>query len=136
MGDEILEFANQANAIDLKTVTDYSKSHGLFRRRNYFFLGRDNFLIIKISRIRIPFWGLGKDLYDLFNSLTKSRGNYFFVALVSNKSGWVLSKEQLLSQITDGSISYSANQKQYKIHVSNLLFVQHLRGLANSAISL
>jgi hypothetical protein len=47
-------------------------------------------------------------------------GNYFFVALVSNKSGWVLSKKELTSQISNGSISFSESQDQYKINNYNL----------------
>lgn len=121
MGDEILEFAAAIGAIDLKAKLDYSKYQGLFKRRNYFLLDQDKFLIVKISRSKIrPFWGLGKQFYDFFNTITKVSGNYFFVALVSNKSGWVLPKRELTTQISNGSISYSKNQDQYKINNYNL----------------
>lgn len=121
MGDEVLDFANEIGATDLKTVFDYSEFHGLFKRRNYFLLDKDKFLIVKISRSKIrPFWGLGKKFFDLFNTLTEKGRNYFFVALVSNKSGWVLSKREILSQISDRSLSYSENQEQYKINNYNL----------------
>ena len=121
MGDEVVEFATAVNAIDLKSKLEYSKYHGLFKRRNYFLLNNNQFLIVKISRSKIrPFYGLGKQFYDFFNSITEESGNYFFVALVSNKSGWVLSKKDILSQISDGSISYSENQAQYKINNYNL----------------
>jgi hypothetical protein len=113
MGDEVLDFANKIGATDLKTVFDYSEFHGLFKRRNYFLLDKDKFLIVKISRSKIrTFWG--------FNTLTEKGGNYFFVALVSDKSGWVLSKREILSQISDDSLSYSENQEQYKINNYNL----------------
>ena len=121
MGDEVLDFANEIGATDLKTLFDYSEFHGLFKRRNYFLLDKDTFLIVKISRSKIrPFWGLGKKFFDLFNKLTEKGGNYYFVALVSNRSGWVLSKREILSQISDGSLSYSENQEQYKINNYNL----------------
>jgi hypothetical protein len=121
MGDEVLDFANQIGATDLKTVLDYSEFHGLFKRRNYFLLDKDKFLIVKISRSKIrTFWGLGKKFFDLFNTLTEKGGNYFFVALVSDESGWVVSKKEILSQISDGSLSYSENQVQYKINDYNL----------------
>ena len=121
MGDEVVEFAAAVGAIDLKAKLDYSKYHGLFKRRNYFLLNNNQFLIVKISRSKIrSFWGLGKQFYDFLNSITEESGNYFFVALVSNKSGWVLSKKEILSQISDGSISYSENQAQYKINNYNL----------------
>lgn len=120
MENEILDFANQIGAVDLKTIFDYSEFHGLFKRRNYFLIDKDKFLIIKISRSNRPFWGLGKKFFDIFNTLTEKSGNYFFVALVSEKSGWVLSKIEILSQISDGSLSYSENQEQYKINPYNL----------------
>jgi len=121
MGDEVFEFAKEIGATDLKAKLDYSKFHGLFKRRNYFLLDEDKFLIVKISRSKIrPFWGLGKQFFDFYNTLTEKSGNYFFVALVSNKSGWVLSKKEILSQISDGSLSYSENQAQYKINNYNL----------------
>lgn len=121
MGNEVIHFANQIGATDLKSVFDYSEFHGLFKRRNYFLLDKDKFLIIKISRSKIKnFWGLGKKFYDLFKKLTEKGGNFFFVALVSEKSGWVISKRELISQISDGSISYSENQAQYKVNNYNL----------------
>jgi len=121
MGNEVAEFAKEVGAIDLKSKLDYSKYHGLFKRRNYFLLNDNKFMIVKISRSKIrSFWGLGKKFFDFFNSITEVNGNYFFVALVSNKSGWVLSKKELLKQISDGSISYSENQAQYKINNYNL----------------
>jgi len=121
MGNEVVEFAEEVGAIDLKAKLDYSEYHGLFKRRNYFLLDDNKFLTVKISRSKIrPFWGLGKKFFDFFNMITEESGNYFFVALVSNKSGWVLSKKEILSQISDGSISYSENQAQYKINNYNL----------------
>lgn len=121
MGNEVVEFATELGAVDLKSKLDYSKYHGLFKRRNYFLLNKDQFLIVKISRSKIrPFWGLGKHFFDFFNSVTEENGNWYFVALVSNKSGWVISKREMLSQISDGSISFSESQDQYKINNYNL----------------
>jgi len=91
------------------------------KRRNYFLLDKDKFLIVKISRSKIrPFYGLGKDFFDLFNTLTAKNGHYYFVALDCNKSGWVLSKTQIMNQIADGSLSYSEDQRQYKFNNYNL----------------
>ena len=75
MANEVLDFANEIGATDLKMVFDHSEFRGLFRQRNYFLLDKDNYLIIKISRIKIPFWGLGKRFLDLFNTLTEKGGN-------------------------------------------------------------
>jgi len=115
MGNEVLEFAEAIGAKDLKSEPAFSKFRTLFRRNNYFVLGKDQFLIIKISRIKRPFWGLGKKFVELFNSLTKESGNYFLVALVSNESGWVLSKNEILSSISNESLSYSERTQEYKI---------------------
>jgi len=121
MADEVVSFATKIGATDLKSVFDYSEFHGLFKRRNYFLIDKNKFLIVKISRSKIrPFWGLGKKFFDLFNTLTEKSGDYFFVALVSDESGWVLSKRDILGQISDGSLSFSENQAQYKINNYNL----------------
>ena len=121
MGDEVSDFATKIGVTDLKAIFDYSEFHSLFKRRNYFLLGKDKFLIVKVSRNkRRPFYGLGKPFFDLFNRLTEKGGNYFFVALVSDRSGWVLSKTDILNQIASGSLSYSASQAQYKINYYNL----------------
>lgn len=52
--------------------------------------------------------------------MTENKGNYYFVALVSNKDGWVISKNDILSLIANGSLSYSAKQKEYKINEYNI----------------
>jgi hypothetical protein len=121
MSVEVTKFAQSVGAVDLKQLFDYSEYHGLFQQRNYFMVGNDKFLIIKISRSKIrPFYGLGKKFYDLFNNLTKKAGTYYFVALASSESGWVLSKNQLMNQISNGSLSFSEEQGQYKINNYNL----------------
>ena len=98
MNNEVIEFAAAIGAIDLKEKLDYSKFHGLFKRRNYFLFGDNKFLIVKISRSKIrPVWGVGEKFLDIFNSLTDKSGDYFFVALESNKSGWVLPKREILN---------------------------------------
>ena len=94
---------------------------GLFKRRNYFLLGKDKFLTIKISRNKIrPFFGFRKKFVDLFNAFTEKSGTYYFVALGSNKSGWVVPKNQVLNQISNGSLSYSEQQQEYKFNNHNL----------------
>ena len=121
MSNEIIEFAENIGATDLKSLFQYSEFRGLLKRRNYFLLDNHKYLIVKISRSQIrTFWGIGKKIIDLFNALTKTHGDYFLVALVSNKSGWVLSKRDLLGLIAEGSLSYSAQQGQYKLNDYNL----------------
>ena len=45
MADEVLTFANEIGATDLKSVFDYSEFHGLFKRRNYFLINKGKFVI-------------------------------------------------------------------------------------------
>ena len=80
MDNEVLEFANQIVATDLKEIFEGTEYRSLFKRRNYFLVKDDIFLVIKISRNNIrPFWGFGEKFFDLFNKLTRNKGNYFFV---------------------------------------------------------
>lgn len=118
MGDEVLEFAREIDAKDLKTILQTSEYRALFKRRNYFLLDGDKFLIVKISRSETPFYGFGKVFFNFFNSLTENGGNYFFVALESPKTGWVLTKQQLNAMIDNKSLSMS--EDQYKINHCNL----------------
>ena len=121
MKSEVLQFAESIGASDLSQKLRETEYRVLFKRRNYFYLKGNNFLIIKISKNKIrPFWGVGKKFLDLFDILTQDGGNYFVVTLVSNRSGWVLSKRELNSLIEDGSLSYSEKQEEYKINNYNL----------------
>ena len=118
--NEVVEFAEAIGAKDLKEIFSSSEFRGIFKRRNYFLIGTEQYLIIKVSRSKKPFWGIGKDFIELFNTLTEKSGNYFLVALVSNTSGWVLSKRELLSSIANESLSYAERGNQYKLNFHNL----------------
>jgi len=66
----------------------------MFKRHNYFlFDGR--FLIIKISRSKKPFWGVGKEVIDFLNALD----SYYLVLLVPGSEGWVFSKDEVNNNI-------------------------------------
>ncbi|MDY0282460.1 MAG: hypothetical protein RBR35_18085 [Salinivirgaceae bacterium] len=119
MVNEIDKFAIGIGAVSLKEKLNTTKHAPLFKRNNYFNLD-GTFLIIKISRSERPFWGLGQDFLEFFNLLTENAKPYYFVALTSEKEGWFLSKQELINQISDGSLSYSPNSKQYKINPYNL----------------
>ncbi len=120
MGDEVVQFAKGIEATDLKLVFEHSEFPGLFKRSNYF-LYQNTFLIVKVSRSQKGlFWGLGKKFFDLFNTLTASGGNWFFVALVSSKSGWIISKKEIANLVSNRSLSYSEAQEEFKINRHNL----------------
>ena len=118
--DEVLTFAKQLGALDLKDLRSRDPRLRIIKRRNYFLLGKDTYLIVKISRIEKPFFGLGKQFVDLFNELTEKSGTYYFVGLDSHNTGWLISKNSLLQDINNGSISYSERESQYKIGCHNL----------------
>jgi hypothetical protein len=121
IGNEVLEFSESIGAVDMsKVLKETFGASRLFKRRNYFVLNGDRFFIIKISRTERPFWGLGKRFIDFFNDLTKENGIFYFVALVSNKSGWVFSKNEVNSYIEDKSWSFSVKTREYKINDYNL----------------
>jgi hypothetical protein len=68
----------------------YAGFRKMFKRSNYFLLdGR--FLIVKISRSKNPFWGVGKEVIDFLNALN----NYYLVLLVPGSEGWVFSKAEV-----------------------------------------
>ncbi|MBN2337653.1 MAG: hypothetical protein JXP48_03855 [Acidobacteria bacterium] len=121
MGNEVLEFAAAIGARDLKSCLEGTKLQGLFRGRNYFLLDKSTYLIVKTSPGgKEEFWGLGKDFVGVFDLLTRKEGNYFFVALASNRSGWVLSRRQLAAMIADGSLGFSEDHLEYRLESPNL----------------
>ena len=118
--DEVSSFATKLGAQDLKSRQD-PRLNGVLRRRNYFVLGKDTYLIVKVSRIEKPFFGLGKQYVLKFNELTEECGTYYFVGLDSHNTGWLVSKTSLLQDIDNGSISCSTGaSREYKINRYNL----------------
>jgi hypothetical protein len=121
MSTEVLEFAEKIGAIDMSSKLKHGEYRSLFKRRNYFSLKNNTFLIVKLSKSKIkPFWGLGKQFVEVFNLLTEDQGTYHLVLLVSNKSGWTFSKKEINGYIHDGSWSFSDKQAEYKINNYNL----------------
>lgn len=126
MSNEVLEFSEEIGAKDLKQMLQGTEARSIIKRRNYFSLKNDIFLIIKISRNkRQPFFGLGKQFLDLFDLLTKDKGIYYFIGLDTKNSGYVLSKSQLHNLISNRSLSCSADGKEYKINYYNLKDTDH-----------
>jgi hypothetical protein len=72
----------------------YATFRRMFKRHNYFLLD-SRFLIIKVSRTKKPFWGVGKEFIDFLNGLE----NYYLVLLVPVNEGWVFSKDEVNSNI-------------------------------------
>jgi hypothetical protein len=118
---EVLEFADKIGAVHLKHVLSNTEFRDVFRHDNYFLLDGNIFLIIKVSRNKIkPFYGMGQKYFDIFKNLTETTGNFYFVGLVSNSSGWVISKKQLENLVASRSLSMSSDEKEFKINSHNL----------------
>lgn len=129
--DEVLTFAKQLGAQDLKSQYD-PRLNRVLRRRNYFLLAKDMYLIVKLSRSEKPFFGLGKQFVDLFNELTEESGTYYFVGLDSHNTGWLISKNSLLQDIDNGSISWSEGAStEYKINYYNLRSQQRFLSISD-----
>jgi len=126
MSNEVLEFAEIIGAKDLKKMLHGTELSSLIKRRNYFSLKNGVYLIIKVSRNKKqPFFGLGKQFFDLFNILTENISTYYFVGLETKYSGYVLSKSQLHNMISNKSLSHSADGKEFKINYYNLKDKDH-----------
>ena len=89
----------------------YSSFRRMFRRHNYFLL-KGRLLIIKISRSKRPFWGLGKEFVDFVNELD----NYGLVLLVSPREGWVFLKADVSANIRAQKWRLSESDNNYKIN--------------------
>lgn len=111
MTKEIEEFIQAVGAIAPQPGSEiYSKFKSIFKRSNYFIL-RNKFLMVKISRIEKPFWGIGKDFIDFLDN-----SDYFLVLLVSNREGWLFSKTEVNSNIKNKKWNLREADNNYKIH--------------------
>ena len=127
MNNEVLEFAEAIGAQDLKRIFDSTEFRKLFKRRNYFLLDNDKYLMVKISRSTLKvLWGFGVKYLDFFKNLTYKSGSFYIVTLISNTSGWIWPKKEILSLISDGTLSYSETQREYKINKNNIDGKEHL----------
>jgi len=72
------------------------------------------FLIVKISRSKTPFWGIGKDFLDLLNRFEQI--DYFLILLVSGKEGWVFSRQEVNANITSQKWKLREADNNYKIN--------------------
>ncbi|MEK6692466.1 MAG: hypothetical protein AABY44_03460 [Nitrospirota bacterium] len=116
MEHEIKSFTNAIGATE-PTPRDknYTLFKTLFKRSNYFLLN-GKFLIIKISRSKKPFYGVDKDFIELLNKLD----NYFLVLLNSDSQGWIYSKLEINSNISNSIWKLRVADNNYKINFGTL----------------
>jgi hypothetical protein len=93
------------------SVEIYQTFRSIFRRPNYFVFNKKA-MIVKISRIEKPFWGVGKKYIDIFNS----QDDYYLVLLVSSREGWVFTKSEVNSRIINEQWKLEGKKTDYKIH--------------------
>jgi len=90
---------------------NYAKWKAMFKRSNYF-LFNGKFMVVKISRSKKPFWGVGKDFIDLLNS----RDDYYLVLLISPREGWLFSKGEVNTHIKSKRWNLREADNNYRIN--------------------
>jgi len=112
MEAEILKFAASIGATEPdKTSEIYTSFRQIFKRHNYF-VCNGNLLIIKISRSKKPFWGVGKEYIDFLNVLN----NYYLVLLTCSSEGWVFNKNEINNFIGTKRWNLRYEDNNYKIN--------------------
>lgn len=112
MENEIQEFTTSIGATEPDPSSENHKQfRQLFKRHNYF-VWNGTFLIVKISRSKKPFWGVGKEFIDFLNSLN----NYYLVLLTSGKEGWVFNKSEINNFIEIKKWNLREADNNYKIN--------------------
>ena len=110
--DEIEQFVATIGAKEPASNAEvYEKWKTLFKQPNYFVFN-EKFMIVKISRSKKPFWGVGKVFIDLFNSLD----DYYLVLLISSESGWVFTKREVNANIQNKRWNLETKGRDYKIN--------------------
>ena len=108
---EISEFTSAIGAtVPVPGDENYGIWRSLFKRGNYFQFG-EQIMVVKISRIEKPFWGVRKLFVDLLNNFD----DYFLVLLTPKGSGWVFRKPQINGFVGNGTWKEGANG-DYKIN--------------------
>ncbi len=110
--NDIAYFVSEIGAKEPSPSSEnYSKWKAIFKRSNYFILN-NKFMIVKISRSKKPFWGVGKDFIDLLNSLD----DYYLILLASKTEGWVFTKNEVNSNIKNKHWNLREADNNYKIN--------------------
>lgn len=110
MEPEVKLFASAVGAIAPEPGDpSYYQFRQIFRRQSYFIL-KNKFAIIKISRTAKPFWGLTKTYVDFLNGTE----NYLLILLTSANEGYCFPKVEINRNIESGR--WGLTKGQYKIN--------------------
>ena len=113
MDEEVNVFIEGIGAFEPKPLDEpYATFRGLFKRSNYFIL-KERFIIVKVSRSPRPFWGVGRKYLDFFN---KYELDYLRVLLISGHEGWVFDKRDIKSHTENGHWKLNPKDEIYKIN--------------------
>ena len=113
MHPEILAFAAAIGAVEPSEDDQaYRAFRRRFRRHNYFFHPSGLFLVIKLSRHKNLFWGLGKEIVDYLNNAVP----YSVILLQSASQGWTFRKDEVNYNIERGEWKLESTGREYKIH--------------------
>ncbi len=109
---DVMEFAEAVGAKEPQPDNEnYQKWKAIFKRSNYFLLN-EKFMVVKISRSKKPFWGVGKDIIDLLNLVEE----YYLVLLTSSSQGWVFTKSEINANIKSKKWNLREADNNYKIN--------------------
>lgn len=109
---DVKQFVDAIGAKDPSADSEnYAKWKTLFKRSNYFQIN-GKLIIVKISRSKTPFWGVGKEFIDLVSSLD----DYCLVLLISGREGWVSSKSEVNVYIKSKKWNLREADNNYKIN--------------------
>ena len=110
MKNEVQSFATTIGAKRMKWGIGINEEK-LFVQPNYYQLS-DCRLVIKISRIKTPFWGVGVRQITIL----EQQGKYYLILLVSDKEGWFFSNKEVKHNININKWNI-ARDNNYKIHM-------------------
>jgi hypothetical protein len=109
---DVMDFANAIDASEPSPDSEnYRKWKAIFKRSNYFILNK-KFMIVKISRSKKPFWGVGKEIIDLLNMTEE----YYLILLTSSREGWVFTKSEINANIKSKKWNLREADNNYKIN--------------------
>jgi len=112
MVEEIRFFIDSIGATKLQSGNEIHKIISpIFKRQNYFYF-RGQVIIVKISRIDPPFFGVNERYINMLSTLKK---DYSLILLTSKKTGWYYSCKTIKQEIDNGNWGYSSKDKNYKI---------------------
>ena len=112
MDEQIRQFTQAIGATEPTPDDDTFKLWKTVFKRSHYFRFDKKYMIVKISRSKRPFWGVGKQFIDLLNS----RDDYYLVLLCSGREGWFFRKVEINANIRIKKWNLREKDNNYKIN--------------------